>query len=280
MQCSTSKRDVEEYWQRQACGTAVTSEARFSLAYFEEIEEYRYRTEPEIFSFAQFTRLHGKRVLEVGIGAGTDFLQWVRAGARASGVDLTAEAVEHVRRRLHVYGLAAEDIRQADAEHLPYPSGSFDLVYSWGVIHHTPRTETALRELIRCAAPGGTVKVMVYNRRSYFAFYKYLYFGVLRGRPWRSFVDVLHHHQENVGTCGFTPTEIRRLVSSEPVEVVAITAPVTAYDLLWNRPLPFRLAAQALVRLLGRHRFGWELMIELRKLDDGGAQPRSASWAR
>ena len=95
-------------------------------------EGFRYQIEPEIFAFAQFTRYRGQRLLEVGIGAGTDFLQWVRAGAKAHGVDLSREAVDHVKHRLQVYGLSAEDVRVADAENLPYEDNTFDVVYSWG----------------------------------------------------------------------------------------------------------------------------------------------------
>jgi ubiquinone/menaquinone biosynthesis C-methylase UbiE len=274
------KKRTAEYWNRRACGTGVTQEDRFSRGYFDEIEGYRYRVEPEIFSFAQFTRYHGKRVLEVGVGAGTDFLQWVRAGAEAYGVDLTEEAVEHVRRRLAVYGLSAREVRRADAEALPYPDDSFDVAYSWGVIHHTPDTRKALAELIRCTVPGGRIKLMLYNRRSYSTFYKYLFFGLLRGRPFRSFADVLYHHQENLGTKGFTAAEVRRMVAGQPVEVIAISSPVTAYDLLWDRPLPFRLAARWLVHLFGRHRFGWELLIELEKLNEPASSRSSRSAAR
>ena len=88
------KGEVAAYWNRATCGTDVTLATKYSREYFEEIEHYRYRMEPEIFSFAQFTRYRDKRVLEVGVGAGTDFLQWVRAGAKAYGVDLTPAAVE------------------------------------------------------------------------------------------------------------------------------------------------------------------------------------------
>jgi SAM-dependent methyltransferase len=124
------KSEVKKYWNRQSCGTGVTSQEKFTRQYFDEVEDYRYRVEPDIFAFAQFTRYRGQKVLEVGVGAGTDFLQWVRAGAKAYGIDLTEEGIEHVRRRLAVYGLAAEEVRVADAENLPYEDEFFDLIYS------------------------------------------------------------------------------------------------------------------------------------------------------
>ncbi|MBL4587981.1 class I SAM-dependent methyltransferase, partial [Candidatus Babeliales bacterium] len=143
------KKKMFEYWNAASCGTELTDKKKFSKSYFEEIEEIRYKIEPEIHSFAQFTRFYNKKVLEVGVGAGTDFMQWIRAGANAYGIDLTAEAIDNVRHRLQVYELSAEEIRQADAEQLPYENNSFDLVYSWGVIHHSPNTEQCLKEIVR-----------------------------------------------------------------------------------------------------------------------------------
>lgn len=161
----TSDRDlkarVHDYWNEAACGSTTTSKTKFSREYFDEIEAHRYRVEPEILSFADFPTARGKKVLEVGVGAGTDFLQWVKAGAHAHGVDLTSEAVDHVTARLDAYGLRAEDVRVADCESLPFEDDSFDLVYSWGVIHHTPDTHRALAEIVRVCRPGGTCKVMV-----------------------------------------------------------------------------------------------------------------------
>src|SRR6185369_9503746 len=96
------KEQVRAYWDRQSCDTQAAASEKFSREYFEEIEAYRYRDQPFVHSFAQFTRYHGKKVLEVGFGAGTDFIQWLRAGARASGIDLTQQALDHLRNRIKV----------------------------------------------------------------------------------------------------------------------------------------------------------------------------------
>ena len=124
------KNKVHDYWNKEPCGTNVANSEKYTKEYFEEIEKYRYSLEPQIFSFAQFTRYHGKKILEVGVGAGSDFMQWVRAGAGAHGIDLTPEGIEHVKNRLELYGLKAEYLKVADAEAIPYPNDFFDLVYS------------------------------------------------------------------------------------------------------------------------------------------------------
>jgi 2-polyprenyl-3-methyl-5-hydroxy-6-metoxy-1,4-benzoquinol methylase len=94
------KAEVKAYWNRQSCETDHARAQKFSREYFEEIERFRYSTQPFIHSFAQFTRYHGKRVLEVGFGAGTDFIQWLRAGAIVSGIDLTEEALANLTHRI------------------------------------------------------------------------------------------------------------------------------------------------------------------------------------
>src|SRR5258706_12440039 len=126
MDSQQTKSLVREHWDAVPCGTQDTVQTRYSLEYFEEIERVRYDLEPFIFSFAQFTRHHGERLLEVGTGAGTDFLQWVRAGARATGLDLTPNGIEHVQRRLDLYGLTAGELIVGDSEALLVADCHFD----------------------------------------------------------------------------------------------------------------------------------------------------------
>ena len=201
---------VKDYWNEAACGTGRTEREKFSREYFEEIEEFRYRHEPFIHRFAQFTRWNGKKVLEVGVGAGTDFLQWVRAGASAHGVDLTEEALDNVRHRLEVFGLEAAEVRVCDAEDLPYDDGAFDLVYSWGVIHHSEHMERVFGEIYRTTRPGGTVKIMVYNLRAVHVWYLYMRHVLLKGRLTKGRRWAVYHHQESIGTKAYTSAEIRR----------------------------------------------------------------------
>lgn len=259
------KEQVKAYWNKASCGTDSTRQSKHTLAYFEEIEKHRYTAEADIFSFAQFTRFYGKKVLEVGVGAGTDFVQWVRAGAQAYGVDLTQEAIDNVSERLRVYGLQAADLRVADAEALPYPAEFFDCVYSWGVIHHSPDTEQCLREIIRVAKPGGTVKVMVYNRRSLFAFYRYLLAGLFKGKPFQSISHVLYYHQESPGTKAYTRKEIKKMLAHYPLESVQLQARVTQHDLLYYKAKPFRWLAYVAACVCGMKRCGWFMTIELIK---------------
>jgi len=259
------KEKVRAYWDAESCGTNFAYAEKFSKDYFEQVEQHRYATESDIFSFAQFTRFHGKKVLEVGVGAGTDFLQFVRSGAHAYGMDLTQEAVNHVEQRLDVYGLKAEEVRVADAESLPYENNSFDLVYSWGVIHHSPDTQKCLSEIVRVVKPNGTIKIMLYNRHSLYAWYQYLKYGLLKGRPLRSLKDILCNHQESVGTKAFTIKEVQAMLSDCSVKDVQIKAWMHEQDFSCYRYAIVRGFVYGLACLFGWRRTGWYMKIECKK---------------
>jgi ubiquinone/menaquinone biosynthesis C-methylase UbiE len=258
------KNQVKSYWDKASCGTNITNKKKFSHDYFEEIERARYQAEPEIFAFAQFTRFYGQKVLEIGVGAGTDFLQWIRAGAQAYGIDLTPEAIENTKSRLELYQLKAADLRVADAEHLPYPDNFFDLVYSWGVIHHSPNTQRCLEEIIRVTRPGGSVKIMVYNRRSFFAFYLYITHALLKGKLFQKLSTIIYNHQESIGTKAYTRKEILVIIKKYPVQLINLDTKAYREDLCNYRRF-IRLFIWFLVVLRGWQYIGWFMTIELKK---------------
>jgi ubiquinone/menaquinone biosynthesis C-methylase UbiE len=206
----SEKELVREYWEERPCGSQAAGSDWGSVAFFDEIEEHRYRTEPFIRDFAEFSNWAGKRVLEVGIGSATDFVNFARAGAIVTGVDLTAAAIELARRRLSLEGLGG-DLQVADAEKLPFPESSFDLVYSWGVLHHTPDTGAAVREVRRVLSVGGEARVMLYGSHSWTGLRIWIQNALLRGRPFRSLSDVWANDMESPGTKAYTLDEIRGL---------------------------------------------------------------------
>ncbi len=112
-----------------------------------------------------YDRYVGKPVLEVGCGMGCMAMNWAQHGALVSAVDLNPVSVVQTQRRFGVFGLQG-DVREADAENLPFQDATFDFAYSWGVLHHTPNTARAIRELYRILKPGGRVGVMLYHRAS------------------------------------------------------------------------------------------------------------------
>ena len=153
------KDQVREYWNAHPCGTQFTHLEWGSKEFFAEVERFRYETQPFMSEIIGFDRYPGKRLLEVGCGLGTDLLQFAKGGALVTGVDLTPQSIELVKRRFALDGLAV-DARVSDAENLPFDDASFDVVYSFGVLHHTPNTQKAIDEVYRVLKPGGKIIIM------------------------------------------------------------------------------------------------------------------------
>ncbi len=160
------KTRVRDFWQVNPCGTKFAGAEIGTREFFDEVERHRYQTEWHIPRVVGFDRWRGQKVLEVGCGLGTDAVNFARAGAIYTGVDLTEGSIALVRKRFEMEGLAAE-LRVADAEALPFADESFDMVYSHGVLHHTPDTRRAIDEVHRVLKPGGTAMVMLYHKSSY-----------------------------------------------------------------------------------------------------------------
>jgi ubiquinone/menaquinone biosynthesis C-methylase UbiE len=258
MEAAGVKDDVRRFWEATPCGTRELTEQEGSREFFDRLERERDAREPFIPRFARFDEQRGREVLEVGLGAATDFIRFARAGAKLSGVDLTEHAIALARRRLELEGLSA-DIRQADAEHLPFADASFDFVYSWGVIHHTPSTERAAQKIVRVTRPGGSVCVMIYHRRSLVALQCWIVNALLRGRPQRTLTDVIARHIESAGTKAYTIAEARALFAG--LSGLRVTPVVTPYDVRITRS---RFAPAAVQKLVPA-RLGWFLVVEGRK---------------
>src|ERR1043166_1150605 len=160
------KERVREFWQQHPCGTKFSDAETGTREFFQRIEAHRYEKEWHIRTAANFAASRGLKVLEIGCGIGTDGAHFASAGADYTGIDLTEAAVELAQRRFALSGLAGK-FRVSDAEQLDFPNESFDLVYSHGVLHHTPDIDAAVREIHRVLKPGGRAFVMLYHRGSY-----------------------------------------------------------------------------------------------------------------
>ena len=203
---------------------------------------------------------------------GTDFVNWARHGAQLTGVDLTEEGIALCRERLALEGLEAE-LRQADAERLPFDAESFDIVYSYGVLHHTPNTPQAIAEVHRVLKPGGTALLMLYNLVSWTSLNLWTFHCLAKLKPWKSPRWAVYHHLESPGTKAYTEGETRELLSAFRID--KMTTAFLGGDLL-NMPrsgkyqsaaarFAFALYPRPLIRALGP-RFGFARMIEATKI--------------
>jgi SAM-dependent methyltransferase len=205
---SPEKAAVQAFWNRASCGE-VYAQGDSLRAQLEEQARIRYELEPYLPEFARFEEGRGRDVLEIGVGMGADHLEWAKRKPRSlSGVDLTPRAIEHTTRRLAEYGLHSR-LEVSDAENLPFSAGLFDIVYSWGVLHHSPDTKKAIGEVWRVLRPGGTARVMIYHKYAMVGYMLWLRYGLLAGRPGRTLDDVYAEHLESPGTKAFTKEEAR-----------------------------------------------------------------------
>src|SRR5712691_3775307 len=265
--------DVRAYWNARPCNVRHSQQPVGSREYFDEVEARRYFVEPHIPRFAEFSRWAGKRVLEIGCGIETDTINFARAGATVTAVDLSEESLALARRRAAVYGL--EDnitFRAADAENLAaaVPSEPYDLVYSFGVIHHTPDPRRAFDQIREhYAGPDTTLKLMLYHRYAWKVLWILLTEG--RGAFWKLDELIARNSEAQTG-CPVTYTygrgDAARLLEGFTIEdcFVDFIFPYRIRDYVEYRYVKswhFRALPPRVFRMLER-RFGWHLCITAR----------------
>jgi ubiquinone/menaquinone biosynthesis C-methylase UbiE len=223
------KAEVKSFWDQTSCGE-VYARGRSKRAYYESHRQARYTLEPYIAGFARFDEGLDQDILEIGVGMGADHTEWARSKPRSlAGIDLSPRAIEHTKARLKSYGVASA-VSVADAETLPFRDESFDLVYSWGVLHHSPDTRRAVDEVFRVLRPRAIARIMLYHKYSLTGYMLWLRYGLLRARPFRSLNDIYYHHLESPGTKAYSLREVKQLFSS--FSEVAITTQLSFADLL------------------------------------------------
>jgi SAM-dependent methyltransferase len=260
---------AREQWGQDPCGAEYDREHDLGTReFFDRVEQYRYREYapwmPRLMGFEQF---RGARLLEIGCGMGTDLLQFARGGARCVGIDLTPRSVEITRHRFALYNIDGA-FMIADGEHLPFATESFDVVYSNGVLHHTPDTAGAIREVHRVLRPGGTAKVMLYHRNSLNYWLEIiLRRGLLGGEFLRgrsaeeimSRVIEFSEHDARPLVKVYSRRQARALFS-EFREVTVDVEQLTREELRFLAPL---VSEQAMNRL--GQRIGWNVVITAKK---------------
>lgn len=209
---------VRSYWDRRPCNIRHSPKPVGTREYFDEVEARKYFVEPHIPRFAEFERWQGKKVLEIGCGIGTDTVSFARHGAFVTAVDLSPQSLELARQRVKVYGFE-DRVRfySGSAEELTafLPVETYDLIYSFGVIHHTPHPERVVEQMRHYAKPGTTIKLMVYYRHSWKVFWILMGYG--KGQFWRLKELVAEHSEAQTGcpvTYTYSRQEGRRLIES------------------------------------------------------------------
>lgn len=204
---------VEEYWNARPCNIKHSNKEIGTKEYFDEVEKRKYFIEPHIPAFADFPKWNGKKVLEIGCGIGTDTTNFCRNGAKVTSVDLSIESLNLTRKRLAVYGYDA-DVTIANAEALSdfIKPEAYDLIYSFGVLHHTPYPIQAFKEVKKFMNADSEFRMMLYHKGAFKVFQILEEYGFDY-----SSADLLiaKHSEAQTGcpvTFSYTPTEITEIL--------------------------------------------------------------------
>ncbi len=297
------EQTVQNFWQQHACGDAQVGGLwdRFQGDYeqfFSDYDRFRYGNERHLLACLDALNVAGKRVLEIGLGEGSESEQLIRRGARWTGVDLTEASVDRVQTRLALRNLAYDDLRQGSVLDLPFADNSFDLVFSHGVLHHVPEIKRAQNEICRVIRPDGELVIMLYARWSlnYLVSIALLRRGVLLAaalltRAGMTSADraggMLAGHLSNAQKQGlFNYLKLSNFVHSNT------DGPGNPYALVYDRPRVERDFSSFRVRrmykrymhapplpvhrLPGERLLGWHLWVHLSPVPAGGATPTAS----
>ena len=158
--------DVYKFWNERPCNIRHSNKEIGTREYFEEVTKRKYLVEPHILEFAEFEKYKNKRVLEVGCGIGTAAQSFVENGAIYEGIDLSDYSIQLAHQRMSLFNLWGAVLYKQDIEKRAVVEDYYDLVYSFGVLHHTPHPEIAIKKIHMMLKPGGEFKLMMYAKHS------------------------------------------------------------------------------------------------------------------
>ena len=266
--------DVKKYWNFRPCNIRHSDKPIGSKEYFDEVEQRKYFVEPHIPEFAEFPNWKGKKVLEIGCGIGTDTISFARNGASVTAIDISEKSLEIAKKRAVIYQLE-QNIRFicANSENLSsvIPIEPFDLIYSFGVIHHSPNPEKILSEVKKYAKPGTVVKVMVYHTYSWKVFWILMKYG--KGKFWRLNDLIAEYSEAETGcpiTFSYSKGEITSILTGLGYSIEKISIehifPYIIQDYVnyrYKKVWYFRWMPASLFHWL-EHIMGWHLCITAR----------------
>jgi len=210
--------------------------------FFERYDQFRYRTEGHILSELDKIDFKNKDVLEIGIGQAADSAQIVKRGANYYGIDLTETSIKRIKDRFKLSNLPYKEIQVANAEKIPYPDNFFDMVYSHGVIHHSPNIEKIVEEIHRVLKPGGTAIIMLYHKNSFnyhvsISIFRRIGLSLLMIFPFLSRViqkitgedaERINEHRKNIRKEGLSYLNMKNFIHR------STDGPLNIYSSVWN----------------------------------------------
>lgn len=209
-------KKVKEYWNKRPCNIRHSQKIVGTKEYFDEVETRRYFVEPHIPKFTQFEKWNGKKVLEIGCGIGTDTINFARYGANVTAIELSEKSLEIARKRSEVLGFQNNiQFYQGNAEQLSdfLPREQYDLIYSFGVIHHSPHPDRIINQIRQYVHDNTIIKLMVYNRYSWKVLWILSNYG--KGKFWKMKELIAQYSEAQEGspiTYTYTKNEFKKLL--------------------------------------------------------------------
>jgi ubiquinone/menaquinone biosynthesis C-methylase UbiE len=259
------KNKVRRFWNSSPCGTYLAKHKEGTLGYYKEIDRLRYNQMPYAYSYlpkvAGFADYKGKMVLEIGCGVGTDLSQFARNGATVTGVDLTPKGIELAKKRFKVMGLRGT-LLVADAEDLPFPDNSFDMVYSFGVLHHTPDTQKAINEAHRVLKPRGRAVIMLYHKTS-FEYLTHIVRKIINPSRWGWSLDKAISYQTEMNKDPKGPTNpLTKTYTQKEAKALFKRFRVVRTSIYWLRIPVFARVIPGFMTYIPSRCFGWHVIIK------------------
>lgn len=267
-----SNEEVKQYWDRKPCNVKHSAAKIGTVDYVKEVGEKRYFVEPHILDFAKFQSYEGKKVLEIGSGIGTDAISFASHGAVVYSGDISSVSIDIAKKNSEALNLRNVFFFQHDFQNRNLPIAvDFDLIYSFGVIHHSPDPQSIFNNLKYWAKPTTEIKIMVYHRFSTKAIALYLKYGFMRGRSFDQAVAVRSESQKNSPyTFTYTKKSIKKALNKAGLEVIGVSIrhifPYAIREYKKNvyvRRWYWRAVPQKMIHLLGKS-FGWHLLVVAR----------------
>jgi ubiquinone/menaquinone biosynthesis C-methylase UbiE len=268
--------DVKNYWNTRPCNIKHSPEPVGTKAYFDQVRQRKYFVEYHIGDFARFWEWSGKKVLEVGCGIGTDTHSFAEAGANITAVDLSENSLAIAKERMKVYGLNWVRFYQVNAEELSQyiQEEKYDLVYSFGVLHHTPHPERAFKEITKFMSPNSTFRLMVYHKLSWKVLWILFKYG--HGAFWKLNKLIAENSEAAFGcpvTFAYTRGEITKILEKCGYKVISTKVDhifpykISLYkNYQYKKVWYFRWMPHFLFRAIEQN-FGWHLLVEARLRD-------------
>lgn len=216
--------DVKKYWNARPCNVRHSTKTLGTQEYFEEVEKRKFFVEPHLVRFADFPSTQGQKILEIGCGLGTTMINFAKSGAaKITAIDLSDASLALAKQRAEVYGFQDKiGFYNINAEELSshIPKDTYDLIFSFGVIHHTPHPEKILKEIHPLLSPQGKLKIMVYYRYSWKVFWIVMKYG--KGQFWKLSKLVAKYSEAQTGcpiTYIYSKKEAKALLESAGFKV-------------------------------------------------------------